>query len=181
MEIVNLLLGTLMIFALRVTDVSIGSMRVIYMVRGQRLVAALLGFLESGIFIVAISQVLRPPIEWPKMVGYACGFATGTALGVTVERWIAAGHLMVRIISREKFAELRERLMACGFGVTALNGEGREGQRQILFIVAQRRRGDELLRIVQEIDAQAFVTIDPVSRAIGGHIPHVASPESVRK
>lgn len=181
MEIVNLLLGTLLVFCLRVTDVSIGSMRVIYMVRGQRLVASLLGFLESGIFIVAISQVLRPPVEWPKMVGYACGFATGTALGVTIERWIAAGFVLVRIISREKFSELRQQLMSAGFGVTALSGEGREGQRQILFIVAQRRRGDELLRIVRQIDDHAFVTIDPVSRAIGGHIPLVASPASVRK
>jgi uncharacterized protein YebE (UPF0316 family) len=181
MELWHILLGALIVFLLRVTDVSIGSMRVIYMVRGQRLVASLLGFLESGIFIIAISQVLRPPLAWPKMVGYACGFAAGTALGVTIERWIAAGYLMIRIISRAKFDELRERLMSAGFGVTALTGEGREGPRQIHFIVAQRRRGDELLRIVQEVDPQAFVTIDPVSRAIGGHIPHVASAASVRK
>lgn len=181
MELVYLLLGALMVFLLRVTDVSIGSMRVIYMVRGQRWIASLLGFLESGIFIIAISQVLRPPLAWPKMVGYACGFAAGTALGVTIERWIAAGYLMIRIISREKYNQLRERLMSSGFGVTAVTGEGREGPRQILFIVAQRRRGDELLRTVKAIDDQAFITIDPVSRAIGGHIPHVAAPASVRK
>jgi uncharacterized protein YebE (UPF0316 family) len=177
----SLLLGALLIFLLRVTDVSIGSMRVIYMVRGQRLVAALLGFLESGIFIIAISQVLRPPLEWPKMIGYAAGFAVGTALGVTIERWIASGYLVARIISREKFDQLRERLVGAGFGVTAISAEGREGHRQILFVVCQRRRGDELLKIVQELDPRAFVTIDPVSRAIGGYIPHVASAASVRK
>ncbi|HEX2973025.1 MAG TPA: DUF5698 domain-containing protein [Tepidisphaeraceae bacterium] len=174
------LLGALLIFVLRITDVSLGTLRVLYMVRGQRLKAAGLGLVESSIFIFAISRVLAE-VSYPKMFGYAGGFAMGTLLGVTIEEWIASGFILVRIISREKGAQLRQRLRDEGFGVTTVRGEGREGELLILFVVALRRRGDELLGVVKEIDANAFVTVDSVNRAIGGYLPHVAEPEGVRK
>lgn len=174
-------LGALLIFLLRITDVSIGTLRVIYMVRGRKLVAAALGFLEAGVFIVAISTVLRDLGNPIKMLAYACGFATGTLLGITLENWIASGWLMVRIISIDKAEPLMRALREEGFGVTAVRGEGREGQRLILFLVTPRRRGKQILNIVRAWDPEAFITVEPVATAIGGHIPHVAAPASVRK
>ena len=180
----TLFLGSVLIFVLRITDVSIGTVRVMLMVRGQRLHAVLLGFLESAVFVVAVSQVLKDigaPGNWPKMLAYAGGFATGTFVGMTLERWIASGSIMARIVTKDAAGPLSESLRAAHFGVTRLRGEGREGELSILFVVAPRRRGEELLGIVRAADPDAFVTIESVTHAIGGYIPRVVEPTSVRK
>jgi uncharacterized protein YebE (UPF0316 family) len=179
-----MLLSALLICALRITDVSIGTLRVLYVVRGQRLKAVLLGLVESGVFILAISRVMAGLTGKPdiRMLGYALGFAAGTYVGMTIERWIGTGWVLVRAISREHGPALLERLRDHQFGVTVLKGEGREGEILVFFIVAPRKRGDELLELIKATDADAFVTVDSVNHAIGGYIPHVATPAtSVRK
>lgn len=176
-----LVLGALLIFFLRICDVSIGTLRVIYAVQGQRLKACLLGFGESGIFVLAIAQVFRHLDNPLNMIGYAAGFATGTFIGITLEKWIASGWIMVRIISRDQSGPLLQMLRERNFGVTSIRGEGREGEILVLFVVAKRRRGYEMLDAVRQIDPQAFVTVDPVNQAIGGYIPQAAAPASVRK
>jgi uncharacterized protein YebE (UPF0316 family) len=178
------LLGALMILCLRIGDVSLGTMRSIFVFRGHRWIAAGLGAVEAGIFIFAISRVLASAREDPvRMVGYALGFAAGTLLGVTVERWIATGTILVRVISPRHAVRLRAMLINEGFGVTAVGGEGKDGEVTILFIVAPRRRGKVVIRLVRELDPGAFMTIEPVSQAIGGHMPGAGAPEaaSVKK
>jgi uncharacterized protein YebE (UPF0316 family) len=176
------LLGALLIFGLRIIDVSIGTVRTLFTIRGQRVVAGVLGFIESGVFIFAISKVLseagRDPV---RMVGYAAGFATGTVLGITIEKWIASGTVLVRIISPRHAVRLRANLLNEGFGVTAVRGEGRDGEVMVLFVVAPRRRAKQVLAAVQEVDADAFVTTEPVSHAMGGHLAFHPDPSSMKK
>ncbi len=175
------LLPALLIFSLRIGDVSIGTLRMLYALRGRRFVAAGLGLLESGIFIFAISRALGSISENPwNMVGYACGFATGTLVGMTVENWIASGSIIVRVISKKRSGEVREALWAHGFGLTAVEGHGKSLPVYLLFIVAPRRRGKELLRVVADTDPEAFVTVESVNIAHGGYVPHVAGPACVR-
>lgn len=179
---VESLLGALMIFGLRVTDVSIGTVRTLFTIRGRRAVAGLLGVIESGIFIFAISRVLSSAGQDPiKMIGYACGFATGTMLGITIERWIASGAVLVRVISPRHAVRLRASLLNEGFGVTGVRGEGRDGEVMILFIVAPRRRGKQVIRLVQDLDPEAFITVEPVAQAIGGFIPSAAQDAASMK
>ena len=175
------LLIALLIFAMRIADVSIGTIRTIYTIRGQRGVAMLLGVIESGIWILAISKAVALMQHNPwAMVGWACGFGAGTYLGITVERWLAAGHILMRVISLEKACELRDALLAENVGVTRLPGEGRNGEVNVLFVVAPRRRGNDLLEKVQAIDPDAFITIDPITTAIGGYMPVPVRPTSMR-
>jgi uncharacterized protein YebE (UPF0316 family) len=169
------------IFALRICDVSIGTIRVIYTIRGKRLVSAGLGVLESGIWIFAISKLFASVTEPITMIGWALGFGAGTVVGITLERWIASGHILMRVISPESADNLRLKLLELGVGVTAVPGEGRDGKVQFLFVVAQRRRGDELLKVVQSIDANAFITIDPISHAVGGYMPMHVEASAIRK
>lgn len=165
------LLGALIIFLLRVTDVSIGTVRVMYTVRGQRMVSAILGLIESGVFIFAVSSVLTAGTRDPiKMVGYAMGFAAGTLLGVTIERWIASGHVLMRIISRERSDAIATELREGGAGVTILTGEGRDGPVRILFVVTPRRRVGAIQNRVREHDPKAFITLEPVTQVTGGQI-----------
>jgi uncharacterized protein YebE (UPF0316 family) len=168
---VESLAGALVIFLLRVTDVSIGTVRVMYTVRGQRVTSAILGLVESGVFIFAVSSVLTAGARDPiKMVGYATGFATGTLLGVTIERWIASGHVLMRIISRERTDDIAEELREAGAGVTILTGEGRDGPVRILFVVTPRRRAKAIQTRVCNHDPKAFITLEPVTQVKGGQI-----------
>jgi uncharacterized protein YebE (UPF0316 family) len=169
------------IFAMRICDVSVGTVRVIYTIRGRRFASMCLGTLESGIWIFAISRLFKYVDNPISMVGWSVGFGVGTVVGITIEKWIASGHILMRVISTHHPVELRRALMEESVGVTALPGAGRDGEVQILFVVAPRRRGNELLSIVQQIDPDAFITIDPISQAIGGYMPLPAEATSMRK
>jgi uncharacterized protein YebE (UPF0316 family) len=175
------ILLALSIFFLRVTDVSIGTVRVIFTIRGLRLVSMILGFCESGVFIFAVSRVLTGERHPLQMIAYACGFATGTFVGITLEGWIASGSVLVRIISRNHAIRLKELLASEGFGVTATQGQGYGGDVLILFVVAARRKKNLVLSSVQRIDPDAFITVEPVSQAIGGYPFTLPAPEGMKK
>jgi uncharacterized protein YebE (UPF0316 family) len=176
-------LGTaILIFLLRIGDVSIGTVRVLYTVRGKRAISMALGFIESLVWIFAISRLMKTVNENPiNMVAWAIGFAAGTAVGITLEQWIASGQIMVRIISVYHSSELRRMLHEMGFGVTAVEGEGKDGSILILFVVAPRRRGKEVMNAINKIDPDAFVTVEPISHATGGYLPDAAGPASLKK
>ena len=165
------ILGALLIFGLRICDVSIGTLRSLYVVRGVRRVAVPLAFLESLIWIFAMSKIMGQITGGSavNMFAYAGGFAVGTLVGITVERWIASGWILVRIITKED--ALTPAIREHDFGVTAVHGEGRYGEQCILFIVTPRRRGRELLDLVRATDKHAFVTVDAVNTAMGGYLP----------
>lgn len=162
--------GALLIFGLRLLDVPFATVRTMLMVKGRKLPVALLAFFESLIWVFAITRVLKDGLDDPVRVGgYALGFAAGTVLGMTIENWLAFGKVMVRVIS-EKSAELRTKLLNANFGVTAIRGEGRDGEVMILFVVLKRRRQRELLRHIRSIDPEAFITIEHLGDAHGGFV-----------
>jgi len=164
------LIGGLLIFGLRLCDVPIGTLRTMLMVKGRKLPVALLAVFESTIWILAIGRVLSEGLDsWYKIAGYAIGFATGTVLGMTIESWLAFGKVMVRVFS-EQSAELRIKLLDANFGVTAIKGEGRDGEVMMLFVVLKRRRQRELLRYIRKIDPDAFITIEHLGDAHGGFV-----------
>jgi len=101
------------------------------------------------------------------------------ALGARIGggRTVASGFVLLRVISDVGKEKLAGEVRAAGFGVTLVTGEGREGEQEILFIVALRRRANELLELIRRIDTDAFVTIDPVQKAMGGYIPAGAASQ----
>jgi uncharacterized protein YebE (UPF0316 family) len=165
------LLGALLIFFLRLCDVSIGTMRTLYVVRGDRLRAVPLAFVESFIWIIAIARIMKEVTEGHtyNIVAYAGGYAAGVFVGISIEKWIASGWVLVRIITKHE--RLTAAIRESHFGVTEVQGEGREGEQSLLFIVAPRRRGSELLKLVSSHDESAFVTVDAVNTAMGGYLP----------
>jgi len=175
----GLFLSALLIFCLRVGDVSIGTLRMLFTVRGRKYVSASLALVESGIFIFALSRVMSGLNSPYKMLAYAMGFAVGNFSGITIERWIGSGTILARIVAKNAIllVGLRDR----GFGVTIVHGEGREGGVALLFVVAPRRRERELLGLVEQLDPSAFVTLDSVHHALGGYLSSTPGPVSVRK
>ena len=164
------LLGGLLIFAARVCDVSMGTIRVIYMLRGRRLISAVIAAFESAIFIVAIGSVLKGGVagEPFKLAGYVLGFAGGVFVGMTIEGWIASGWTLLRVIPRDDPHGLMRRLRRHGEAVTLVPGEGRDGPRPILFLVVRRKRAGRVLAVVRRHAPDAFLTVDSVGQAMNG-------------
>ena len=162
----SLLLGALLIFTLRIGDVTAGTLRVIFLVGGRRGPAMALAFLESAIWIVAIRQVFRDPTP-AQMLGYSLGYACGTLVGISVDQLIGVGTSVVRVITREPGPHLAERLAAEGFGMTTFEGRGVNGPVQELILVIPRRRRKALIRHVHAIDPTAFITVETAAATYG--------------
>lgn len=162
--------GALVIFFLRIVDVSCDTMRVIFAIRGKRGVAALLGFVQAMVWIVAVGNAIKH-LESPlHILGYAGGYAMGTFVGVTLEQAIAYGVATVRVVSKAAGVEIAEALRAAGHGVTEFGGFGRDGSVEILNTVVQRRHIDDVVNTVMSHDKEAFVTVEEPKLLRGGMI-----------
>lgn len=157
---VALLLAALLIFCLRIADVTLGTLRIVMIVRGHRGWAGLLAFFESAIWVLAAAQVLGNLDEPIKIVGYAGGYAAGTVLGTTVERWLAIGTVLVRVVSPVDAPQAYPVLADLGYAVTVVNGEGRFGEVRIVFTVVPRKHSRKVLDLVADVNPDAFVTVE---------------------
>jgi len=175
-EALDLTLAALLIFGLRIIDVSLGTLRIGFLVRGQRRLAGLFGFFESLVWLVAAAQVLANLDSPVKFVAYAAGYATGTMLGVSIERWLALGDSMMRVVTPVGSPPVEETLRAAGYFVTELNARGRDGDVRVLFSVVPRRKVPAILKLLSETNPSAFVTFENTTQARSA-----VTPQSVRK
>lgn len=159
----TVLLVSLGIIALRLIDVSIGALRIQYLVRGRRVLAGFLGFFESLTWVIAAALVLSNLDEWYKVGAYAAGFGLGTALGSTLDSWIASGQVFVRVMSPVDRPQVAPALRKAGFGATVLNGEGIEGDVRLTLSAIPRRQLGTALEIVKGINPDSYVTVDDVA------------------
>ncbi|HSL40987.1 MAG TPA: DUF5698 domain-containing protein, partial [Desulforhopalus sp.] len=123
-----LLAYALMVFGARVVDVSLGTLRTIAIVHGRTALAFWLGFFESAIWLAVVSTIVQTVTSQPLLgIVYALGFATGNLVGIKIEKLIAMGHLILRVISRENSAQLVARIRDDGYPVTTFAGSGKSG------------------------------------------------------
>ena len=158
-----------MIFFARILDVSIGTVRIIVVSRGYRVLASLMGFLEVFIWIVAISQVLQNLTGIIAYLFYSAGFATGTFVGMTIERRLTYGMALVRIIISQNGRELVDQLTAAGYRITHLGAHGSRGPVEIIFSIIKRRDQKKMLDLIREYKADTFYTIEDI-RAVGNNL-----------
>lgn len=156
----DLIFSALIIFVLRLADVSLGTLRISFLVRSRRGLAGLVGFLESIIWVLAAAQVLSELDEPIKMVAYAGGYAAGTMLGSTIDRWLAMGNVLVRIVAPVHSPHAYEALQQAGYPVTVVNGEGRDGEVRVAFAVMPKRQAPMALELVAKANPAAFVTVE---------------------
>lgn len=155
-DLPTLLTGFLIFFA-RVADVSMGTMRTIFIVQGRSKLAFLLGFIEVSMWLVVISAVIHRIVDKPILgFFYALGFSTGNVVGILIEKRIAFGNIMLRIITPRAGKAMAEKVRNAGFGVTTFQGEGLSGAVTMLFVVCRRRDLSEVIQIAKGIDPDAF-------------------------
>lgn len=156
------ILTPLLIFLARVTDVSIGTVRLICVTRGHRAVAILLGFFELLIWVFAVSSVFAHLDRWINIVAFAGGFAAGNALGMSIEARLAMGVQTLSFISRGRANAVAERLRYAGLPVTTLVGSGRDGPVVLCMAVVPRRQTPTTIKMAKEIDPDVVVTVEDV-------------------
>jgi len=169
----NPLYGYLFIFCARVTDVSLDVFRLLMLTRGYAIPAALIGFVEVAIFIMALGTVMAGGVNDPwKVAAYAGGFATGNLVGLFIEEKMALGYVVIHIFpTRQCCSELLPRLRDNNYGVTSLTGEGRSGPREILVVTVKRKDLSHVLELIDEVEPETFFNISDVRSIRGGVFP----------
>jgi len=150
------------IFFARILDVSLGTLRIMFVSKGFRTRATFLGFIEVLIWIIIVAQIFQNLDNWMNYVAYAGGFAAGTYIGMFIEEKMKVGVQIFRIIVNQNADQLLEKLMKADFRVTSVDGEGIYGPVKILFTIAKRKRWKELSKIVNEISPNAFYSVEDV-------------------
>jgi uncharacterized protein YebE (UPF0316 family) len=165
----NYIVLPLMIFSARVVDVSLGTMRIVFVSRDQRALAAILGFFEVLIWLVVISQIIRNISSPIHYVAYASGYAMGNYVGLSIERRLSMGVRAVRIVTSRDAADLVKALRDNGFGVTSINGEGMNGPVKLIFTIVKRNHVAEVIKLIKDLNPEAFYTIEDVKFVKGDH------------
>jgi uncharacterized protein YebE (UPF0316 family) len=160
--------GPLVIFGLRIVDVSLSTLRILLAVRNQRKLVPLIGVVEVTVWIFAVGNAIRHIDSTWHVLGYAGGFAAGTMVGMWLEEKLAFGLATMRIITRRSTADLVDSLRAMGCGVTEFDGTGREGKVEVVHTVVPRRSIPRVLDVVEAANPEAFVTVEEPREIVRG-------------
>ncbi|MBN2563365.1 MAG: DUF2179 domain-containing protein [Phycisphaerae bacterium] len=167
-----------LIFVARITDVSLGTFRIICVTRGQRTAAVILGFFEISIWVFAISSVFAHLDRWENIIAFAGGFTVGNALGMWLEGRLAMGVQVLTLISKGSAQAVAECLRYAGYVVTTLNGRGRDGPVALCMVVVARRQSRAVIRLARQVDPDVHSTVEDVRESTtsitalgGGKVP----------
>jgi uncharacterized protein YebE (UPF0316 family) len=155
-------LGAALIFALRVSDMTLDTLRVLFVMRGKKGIVWVLGFFQASIFILAISTVLKNLDNPLNVIGYAAGFATGVVFGMFIEEKLAIGHMQVSIVSPRRGSAIAEHLREEGYAVTEIPARGKDGMVTMLSCSVLRRKLLRVRQLVSDVDPEAFITAEDV-------------------
>ncbi len=155
----------LLIIISRITDISLGTLRIIYLAKGKRVIVPILGFFKVLIWLVAISQVMQNLTNVFYYLAYATGFALGNYLGIVIEEKLAIGKLIFRIVTRYDCENLIHKLRENKFRVTVIDAEGDSGPVKIIFTVIKRKNKQKVIQYIKDNNPHAFFTIDEVKAA----------------
>ena len=165
-------LGLFLIFSARILDVSMGTLRILFLVRGRRAIAAALGFAEVMIYLTALGYVLGGGREMSllQMVVYCAGFSTGNFLGSFLEERLMNAYVALEIIM-DKTPETKiivENIRSDGYGATVVYGKGRDGIRSIIKVICRR---SDIPVVTAHTENRGFICITDVKGCYGGYFP----------
>jgi uncharacterized protein YebE (UPF0316 family) len=162
----------ILIFLARICDVSIDTIRIIYVSKGKRNIVPFLGFVQVLIWIIAISKIMENLDHYINYVAYAAGFATGNFIGMMIEEKLAMGIQMIRVFAHEKGPDLVRMLSENGYGATVVEAYGARGNVHLIYIIVQRNKISNVLEIINMFNPKAFYTIEDVRSANQGIFIH---------
>ena len=156
----------ILIFVARLIDVSLGTLRIIFVSHGLKYIAPIVGFIEINIWLLAIGQIMQNLNNLVCSLAYAGGFAMGAFFGMLIEEKLSIGMVMVRIICKHDTTELIKTLTEANYGVTTHDAEGVKGPVKIIFAVIRRGDLHDVLDRIHKIHPHAFYSVEDV-RSVG--------------
>lgn len=160
----------ILIFLARICDVSIGTLRIIFVSKGKKNIAPFLGFFEVLIWIIAISKIMQNLDNYVNYVAYAAGFATGNFVGMIIEEKLALGIQMIRVFANESGRDLVQILNSNGFGATSVEAHGAKERVHLVYSIVHRHELEKVLELINEFNPKAFFTIEDVKSVNEGGI-----------
>ncbi len=172
-ETFSLIILPLLIFTARVLDMTLDTIRIIFVSRGRKFLAPFFGFFEIMIWLFAIGQIMQHLTNITYYLAYAGGFTTGVFVGISIEEKIAMGTVVIRVIIKKEAAKLVENIRSKGYGVTSFDGEGSTGQVKLIYITIRRKDVDTVVGIIKRFNPKAFYSIEDIRSASEGIFPPV--------
>ncbi len=157
----------LVIFIVRVVNMTLDTVRMLTVVRGMKTITFILGVLETMLFVIALGSVINDLDNPLNILAYSLGFATGNVIGMTIEKRLAFGFINLTIISAMHGQEMATKIRELGYAVTEIPARGKDGTVEVLECSVQRKDALEVQNIARQVDPNAFITsrdIHPVWR-----------------
>ncbi|MFH1409741.1 MAG: DUF5698 domain-containing protein [Nanoarchaeota archaeon] len=154
-----------LIFLARIIDVSLGTIRVIFIARGYKYYAPLLGFFEVLIWLLAIQQIFANLISWLHMIAYAGGFATGTFVGMAIEERLQMGKVIVRVITKKDAPVLVQEMHRRNLEPTVFDGEGPKGKVKLIFLIVDKHDLGGVIDLVKKHNPRSFYSVEDIRYA----------------
>lgn len=166
----------LLIFLARVCDVSLGTIRIIFISKGIRYLAPIVGFFEILIWLLAISQIIQNLTNNYYFLFYAGGFACGTYIGIVIDEKLSLGTVAIRIITKKDAEELIQSLNEKHFGLTVVDAESSKGKVKIIFSVLKRNRIKEIISLLRKYNPNSFYSIEDI-RFVSEKLSSIKNPK----
>jgi uncharacterized protein YebE (UPF0316 family) len=158
----------LLVFVAELCVVTIGTVRIIFVSRGRKVLAPLLGFFEVTIWLFAIGQIMQNLTDISCYLAFAGGFTLGNFLGVLIEKRLAIGSVVVQVTTNRDAGDLIAALRTADYGVTSMDAHGANGPVRVVFTVIKRRELDSVRAIVRDFDPKAFYAVNDLQAAAAG-------------
>ncbi len=166
----------LLIYCARIVDVSIGTIRMIMVISGHRLVSAVLGFVEVLVWVLAVGGVVKGGFDDPyAVIAFAGGYATGTLVGMTIERRLALGYRVVRVINPSPDLRLGSGMIEKGYPCTRIEGDSGTSAVEVLFFTIPRKRVIKLTEEIVRVSPDAFISVERAER-VSGYVDVLGKP-----
>lgn len=162
----------ILIFAARLIDVSLGTLRIIFVSHGLKYLAPIIGFIEINIWLLAIGQIMQNLDNLACYLAYAGGFAMGAFFGMLLEEKLSIGMVMIRIICKHDASELIKSLQEAEYGVTTHDAEGMKGPVKIIFAVIRREDLHDIVNRIHTIHPHAFYSVEDVRSVSEAMFPY---------
>jgi len=170
-EFIGLIIIPLFIFLARIIDVSMGTVRIIFISRGMKYLAASIGFFEMLIWLFAISRIMLEMANIFNYIAYAGGFAIGTFVGMLIEEILAMGYLSVIITTSKDTAEMVGKLDLAGYKLTVIDTQGGTKDRKMIFAIVKRDKLRNVISIIKEVDPNVFYAVENIHDMHEIHLP----------
>ena len=162
-SIFNYFILPFFIFLAKIGEVSIGTLRIIFVAKNKKLLSGITGFFEALIWLIVIAKIFENVTNAASYLAYATGFATGVVVGIIVEEKLAMGTILIRIITRKEANELINYLQESNYKITYFRSKSNKNENtNIVYVIANRIDIKFLIKKIKVLNPKAFYTVEDI-------------------